>query len=282
MHTSSSPAIIQTSLRAVVERWLESDLKVELSRGCSKSVAVVAVPDPEFELRAVRCGDRHLIVARDSWTPQLLRLCETLEPDLLFSIFGAYELGRVAVPNGFGVWGPTWWLFADKSSWHPREQHQAVQLSTEEQAQIDFEIFWHCYPVDECVAAFGIHGDDRLLALATVADKGQPFMEIGVDVVPGEKTRGLGSSVISAAGNWILDQGCLPMAGVGPFNVPSARALRGAGLAYGFTDLVTSPGPFRIPPQPLGKPTPTAELLDHYPMWAMNPDIRQRREHCAD
>lgn len=268
--------MIQASLRPAVESWLESDLQVELSRGGTANVSIVPVPDPEFELRAVRCGDRNLIVTRDTWTPQLQQVCGTLEPELLFSVFGAYELGRVAVPRGFGVWGPTWWLFGDESTWRPRLHHDVNSLTAEQHSQIDFEIFWHCYPLDESVAAFGIQVDDRLLALATVGDRGRPFMEIGVDVAPGQQTRGLGSSVISAAGNWILDQGCLPMAGVGPFNVPSARALRGAGLAYGFSDLVAAPGPFRVPPQPLGKPIPEAELQDHYPAWAMNADIRPR------
>ena len=267
--------MIDAALRSTVERWLESHLNVELSRCGIETIPVVAVPDPAFELRAIRFGDRHLVVARDSWTPQLQQVCATLEPDLLFSVFGAYELGRVAVPRGFGIWGPTWWLFADESSWRPRVGHQVASLSAEQCSQIDFGIFWHCYPADECVASFGIYRDDRLVALATVGDRGQPFMEIGVDVVRGQQTRGLGSSVISAAGNWILDQGHLPVASVGPFNVPSTRALRSVGLAYVFSDLVAASGPFRVPPQPLGKPIPEADLLDYYPTWAMNPDIRR-------
>lgn len=267
--------MIDAALRSTVERWLESHLNVELSRCGIETIPVVAVPDPAFELRAIRFGDRHLVVARDSWTPQLQQVCATLEPDLLFSVFGAYELGRVAVPRGFGIWGPTWWLFADESSWRPRVDHQVASLSAEQCSQIDFGIFWHCYPADERVASFGIYRDDRLVALATVRDRGQPFMEIGVDVVRGQQTRGLGSSVISAAGNWILDQGHLPVASVGPFNVPSTRALRSVGLAYVFSDLVAASGSFRVPPQPLGKPIPEADLLDYYPSWAMNPDIRR-------
>ena len=267
--------MIEFSLLSKVEVWLESHLGIELSRGGTENVPVVAVPNPELEFRAVRFGNRHLVVARDSWTPQLRQVCATLEPDLLFSVFGAYELGRVAVPRGFGIWGPSWWLFADKSSWRPRVDHVVTLLSADQCSRIDFEIFWHCYPADECVASFGIYRDDRLAALATVGDRGQPFMEIGVDVTREHQTRGLGSSVISAAGNWILDQGCLPMASVGPFNVPSARVLRSVGLAYVFSDLVAASGPFKVPPQPLGKPVPEADLLDHYPTWAMNPDIRR-------
>ena len=274
--------MIEASLRSTVEAWLESHLNVELSRCSMDNIPVVAVPDPEFELRAIRFGDGHLVVACDTWTPQLQQVCAALEPDLLFSVFGAYELGRIAVPRGFGIWGPSWWLFADESSWRPRVDHEVTSLSAEQCSQIDFEIFWHCYPGDECVAAFGIYRDDGLVALATVGDRGQPFMEIGVDVVRGEQTRGLGSSVISAAGNWILDQGSLPAASVGPFNVPSARALRSVGLAYVFSDLVSASGPFRVPPQPLGKPIPEAELIDHYPTWAMNPDIQRCKQRRPD
>ena len=267
--------MIDDSLRSIVEEWLESHLTTSLSQGSAERVRVVALASPEFALRAIRFGEKHLIVARDSWVPELESVCASLDPDLLFSVFGTYELARVAMPRGCAVWGPTWWLFADESSWRPRVTDAAIQLAGNQHAQVDFDLFWHCYPPEESVAAFGIYRDD-LAALATVKDLGRPFMEIDVDVAPGSQERGLGSSVVSAAGNWILSQGRLPVASVGPFNVPSARTLRGVGLAYGFSDLISRPGPFRVPPQPLGKPLPNADLANHYPDWAMNRDIRPR------
>ena len=259
-----------------VKTWLKDRQQIPLSLGSTDQVPVIGLPDPKFEVRAVSCDGHYLIVARDSWTSELGQVCANLEPELLFSVFGAYELGRVAVPRGFSIWGPSWWLFADQTSWHSRISHDIVQLSAAELAKADQEVFWHCYTSTEAVAAFGICLGGDLRALATVRDLGQPFMEIGVDVAPNEQTKGFGRSVVSAAGDWILQQGCFPVAGTAPFNIPSARVLRSVGLAHGFSDMVAMTGPFRVPPQPLGKPTTDADLVDHYPEWALNSDIRRR------
>ena len=77
-------------------------------------------------------------------------------------------------------------------------------------------------------------------------------------------------------GDWIIGNGGIPMATVGPFNAPSVRTLRAVGLRYAFTTSVAMEGPFRIPPQMLGSPLPDAEVYDFYPRWAMNRKIRPR------
>ena len=97
-----------------------------------------------------------------------------------------------------------------------------------------------------------------------------------MDVIPQAKGRGLGRAVVAAAANWIIGNGGIPMATVGPFNVPSVRTLRAVGLRYAFTTSVTMEGPFRIPPQMLGSPLPDAEVYDYYPRWAMNRKIRPK------
>ena len=95
-----------------------------------------------------------------------------------------------------------------------------------------------------------------------------------MDVVPGAKGRGLGRSVVTAAAQWILKNGRTVMASVGPPNVPSARTLRSVGLRYLMSDLRGVEGPFRVPPQSLGRPYPGAPIYDSYPRWAVNQDIQ--------
>jgi GNAT superfamily N-acetyltransferase len=155
------------------------------------------------------------------------------------------------------------------------QHNRAVKVVPSELAGIDWEIFWHC-PRDDSLAGFAVFEEDEVAALATVSDQGDPVWEIGMDVVLDAKGRGLGRAVVSASAAWILRQGKTPMASVGPFNIPSARTLRSVGLRYLISDIRGKEGPFRVPPQPLGRPHPGADLYDYYPGWAMNRDIQPR------
>ncbi|MDP6823646.1 MAG: hypothetical protein QF554_10175 [Dehalococcoidia bacterium] len=152
-----------------------------------------------------------------------------------------------------------------------------MALATDELAEVDFELFWHCFGPGS-LASFGVYRGVEMVALATVKERGRPFMEIGVDVVQGVQASGLGSAVVSAAGTWILEQGWFPLATVAPFNVPSTRTLRRVGLEYGMTEMSGVAGPFRVPPQPIGRPLPNTDIYDYYPDWAMNRGIRPRSE----
>ena len=263
---------------ASIQPWIEERQGVPLSAAGVDPVPVVAVeeqaPDA-LPLRAVRVGDKAIVTARPSWVERLRPVVESLHTDLLFSTLGAYELSRVTLPDGVGVWGPSWLFFADEASWRPVEDDRPLQLSRPELAEVDYGVFWHCED-DRPLAGFGIFEDGRLVALATVRDEGDPVWEIGMEVAPDSKGRGLGRAVVSAAGRWILDNGRLILASTAPFNVPSARTLRSLGLRYVLSDMKGQEGRFRIPPQPLGSPHPGAEVYDHYPRWAMNQEIRPR------
>ena len=139
----------------------------------------------------------------------------------------------------------------------------------------DASIFWHCH-WHQAAACFGIPINGELVALATVNDRGGSVYEIEVDVAPANGLSGLGRAVVSAAGRWILQQGGLILATTAPWNIPSARLLRSVGLRYVLCDMVGQRGPFRVPPQPLGKPRPDTNLQNHYPDWAINQQIQPR------
>ncbi|MCH7594158.1 MAG: hypothetical protein IIB27_06590 [Chloroflexi bacterium] len=273
----------------IIRDWLEERSGVFFEAAGDQTSPVVARPasagGDDAGLRAVRMDGRSIVVARKEWVEPLQRIVAGLHPDLLFTTFGAFELSRVTIPDGVSVWGPNWYLFADRESWNGSADARVVAMTADQLSEVDFELFWHC--VAGSAAAFGVYSrlgksqGERLVALATVKDRGEPFMEIGVDVAPGAKTSGLGSAVVSAAGTWILDQGRLPLATVAPFNVPSTRTLRRVGLEYRFTEMSGVPGPFRVPPQPIGRPLPDIDIYDYYPEWAMNRDIRPRSEMPA-
>jgi len=265
-------AMPSSALKHAIKEWQESRLGVSLRAASPDSVPVVGVSG-DAGITAVRLDSRSIIVARDGWVDSLKQLTAGMHPDLLFTPFGAYELSRVTLPHQMSVWGPNWYMFADSESWRGRVDDRVAELSTARLDEVDFELFWHCYGPGS-LAAFAVHQGDRLIALATVKDRGEPFMEIGVDVLQGVQASGLGSAVVSAAGTWVLEQGRLPIATVAPFNVPSTRTLRRVGLEYGMTEMTGVDGPFQVPPQPIGTPLPDAEIYDYYPDWAMNRSIR--------
>ncbi len=259
-----------------VQPWIEGQLGFPLSDMAVDTVPVLAA-DPKISdppLRALRVGERAAIVARPVWVGPLKEIANSLHPDLLFSVFGAYELSRITLPDGVGVWGPVWYLFADRTCLRPPGDIRPVRLEPSDLADVDYRLFWHCSP--ESLAGFGVFDRDRLIALATVWDVGNPVWEIGMDVLPDAKGTGLGRAVVAAAARWIVENGRLVLATTASFNVPSARTLRAVGLRYLFSALNGTEGLMNLPPQPLGLPYPDATVHNLYPEWAMNKVIRPK------
>ncbi len=258
--------------------WLDEKLGVSLSLASSAPVPVYE-SEPRrsgpLALWAVRVGERAIVTARRQWVDALGPLVAGLTQDELFSTFGAYELARVLLPDGFGVWGPSWYFVADDNYFRPVHDARPVKLDADELAKtVDFRIFWHCFP-GEAMVSFGIfEAEHRLIALATVRAEDDRLWEIGVDVAPEAKGRGLGRAVVSAAGHWILSHNRIIFATTAPWNVPSARLLRSLGLQFTMASMVGVKGPFRVPPQPLGSPYSGAEIYNYYPDWAVNKAIK--------
>ena len=226
-------------------------------------------------LFAIKLGARAGVVARPEWVDLLRPIVADLDPDLLFSTFGTYELARVTLPHGVTVWGPSWFFLADERTWRPVDGLKVKQLEQSEMAEVDYNIFFNCFPA-EAMAGFGVFDGARPIALAGVRDYGDPVWEIGMNVAGEAQGRGLGRAVVSAAVGWTLDNCKLALAITGAFNVPSARTLRSVGFRYMFSRVYGADGVFQVPPQALGRPYPSAEVYDYFPRSAMNRDILPR------
>ena len=267
-------------IEVLVERvrpWMRDRLGVPLSEMRSGPPPVVAA-DPAkagLPLRAVRLGNETVLAAREEWVEPLREVVRTLDPDVLFSTFGAFELARVTLKDGVSIWGPDWYLFGDERTVIATADNRPVYLEPSALQDFDYSVFWHCDP--DALAGFAVLDGDDLLALATVIDDGDPFWEIGMEVAPGAQGRGLGKAVVAAAARWILDNGKLVVASVAPFNTPSARTLRSVGLHYVFSSMRGSEGDTRVFPQQLGLPLSGAPVYNHYPDWAINKAILPKR-----
>ena len=109
-------------------------------------------------------------------------IVESLGPEQLISTFGTYEIARVTLPDGVGIWGPSWYLFTDISDRKPGENRSVSMLSAGDLDGVDPEIFWHSV-FDGAVCHFGVREEGRIVALAGVKDVGDPVLEIGKAVV---------------------------------------------------------------------------------------------------
>ena len=260
-----------------LEPWIEGYLGAWLSAlgGPRTPVVVRQQAHGGDPLTALKLGERAaVVVTYPEWSAKLRPVVDRMHTDVLFSAFGCYELARALSEEGISVWGPNWHLFGDEAAVMaaPQPVPDTVKpVPPAELAEVDFDLFWHCRL--NSVAAFGVYEDGDMAALATVVDRGDPVLEIGMEVAPGAKGKGLGRAVVAAAARWIVENGSVALATVAGFNVPSARTLRSVGLEYLFMDLEGKRGPVMVPPQTLGAPYPGAEVYDYYPRWAMNQDI---------
>ncbi|NQW18781.1 MAG: GNAT family N-acetyltransferase [Chloroflexi bacterium] len=261
----------------LVRPWIEDTLGCPFPNVGSGPL-VVETPDHAQPLFGVRRDMDAAFSVREQWIDPVGDLARDLHPDLLFSVTGSYDLSRITLPDGVAVWGPAAYYAADESTWSPISGNTAVRLTPEQVAAVDTRIFWHCEGADTGIAHFGVYEQEQLVALTSVKDHGFKVHEIGIDVLPEAKSQGLGSNVLSATGDWILEQGATIIASVALWNVPSGRNMRRRGLRYVFNNMLGSVGPFKVGPQPLGTPLPGMTMVDLYPKWAMNKAIVERVE----
>ncbi len=263
-----------SNLIEALRPWLDEKIGAKLDLASSDPIPIYETePSCASALFAARVGERGLVAAQRQWLAPLKPIVANLTLEELFSTFGGYELARVSLPDGYGVWGPSWFYVGDTDCFRDVGDNRPVQLSADELAEtVDHRIFWHCFEA-EAMTGFGIFEDGKLASLATVRAEADTVWEIGVDTAPEVKGRGLGRAVVSAAGRWILENNRFVFASTAPWNVRSARTLRSVGLQFIMSVMIGMPGPFYAPPQPLGSPYPGAEVYNYYPDWAINKEI---------
>jgi len=263
-----------------VVAMIESTMGAGLDAFGSDPIPVVGRPADAGgpPLAAIRLDRGSLVSARNDWLEALRPVVTKMHPDMLFSTRGAYELARVTQPDGHSAWGPVFFYFGDASTWNDPKDPGVVRLGPDDLAEVDFARFWHCY-FGEAHDGYGVIEDGELVALAAVIHHDEGVEEIGMDVMPEARGRGVGRAVVGAAGSAIIERGNLVLATTSPWNIPSARTLRSAGLRFSYSQMMSFDGfdgAFPMPAQPLGRPYPGARMVNYYPAWAMNQDVEPR------
>ena len=181
------------------------------------------------------------------------------------------------MPSGYGVWGPTWFLFTDRFCTDFSKNINVIDIKKEELLKIDNKIFWHV-PIQESIKSYGIYKNSNLVAVSSIQHRGDDVYEISMDVHPDAQSSGLGKALVSKSVNYIISLGKIAMASVGVFNIPSNRTLRSLGMEHLITDMKGLPGDFMVEPQSLGEPIPGCKVINRYPFWAMNQNIKENLE----
>ena len=168
--------MINTRLLNIVRPWIEQYLGFPYSAmsECAVPVLALSVNTLDSPLRAIKVGNKAALATCREWAERLTPIVDDLSIDMLFSVLGAYNLARVTLPYGVGIWGPIWYFFADEETWQPYDNdNRLVQLRPSDLTNLDYELFWHCSP--DSLAGFGIFDAGRLTALATVWNSGDPM-----------------------------------------------------------------------------------------------------------
>ena len=230
--------MINRNLLERVRPLIEASLGYALPEKSGASIPMGVTPEgePDGSFFAVRVDDVLAASARSEWHDGLRTILDDIHPDLLFSIAGSYEFSRITLPDGVAVWGPVPCYVADENTWRSVNDERVVRLTDSQLSEVDWDVFWHCAESDS-LAYFGIYEGDRLVSLSSVSERGYGVNEIGVDAVQGSQGRGLGSGVVGAAGDWILENGSTPFASAADWNIASGRNLRRLGLTYTYSKL---------------------------------------------
>ncbi len=230
-----------------------------------------------FPFRAVKINGKTAFTANKYIIKNLEPIISKLSTDEIFSTFGSFELSKITLPFGYGVWGPTWFMFTDTFCFDFSKDINIIDINEIEILKIDNKIFWHV-AIQESIKSYGVYKNNNLIAVSTVQDRGDDVYEISMDVHPNAQSSGLGKALVSKAVNYVISLDKIAMASVGIFNIPSNRTLRSVGMEMLITDMKGLPGDFMIEPQPLGEPAPGYTVLNRYPYWAMNQNIKENFE----
>ncbi|MFL2763926.1 MAG: GNAT family N-acetyltransferase [Dehalococcoidia bacterium] len=248
-----------------------SDLMVN-----QKYISELSIEYP-FPFRAVKINGKTAFTANKHILKKLEPIISKLSTDEIFSTFGSFELSKITLPFGYGVWGPTWFMFTDTFCFDFSKDINVIDINEIEILNIDNKIFWHV-AIQESIKSYGVYKNNNLIAISTVQNRGDDVYEIAMDVHPNAQYSGLGKALVSKAVNYVVSLDKIAMASVGIFNIPSNRTLRSVGMEMLITDMKGLPGDFMIEPQPLGEPARGHTVLNRYPYWAMNQNIKENFE----
>lgn len=247
--------MVTANLDVRVQIHLEEKLGVPFSGFPASGAEVRESPKRtdkrESRLFIIRIGDT-------AWATAIPRVATVLSPIInsltvseLFSPLGLAELSRALGPEdtdaltlGFD------YTLTDVRDFRPApERHAAVALTRKGISPDAFHCELDNLPPqpdsDDCVWAFACYRDDaettelakfgpNCVSAAAVFWKSDGLVEVGVGTAEPFRGQGYALAVVSAATQFILDQGAVAWYGAEATNIPSLRIARRLGYRFGW------------------------------------------------
>ena len=191
------------------------------------------------DLQIVTMGAGVVVSATPRWIPWVTELFCNLEPDEEFSPRVLGEVSRRVSRHAFRLHGPYPYNVTSNQDWRHLETPSgyAIDLGGAELSEQLNPVFWPnvvsprstAQGRPNVVTAVAIHGEKVVAAAAAITDS-DILWQIGIDVQPEHRGRGLAAVLTSRVARAVLDHGKVPFYGSRVDNIASRRTAQSAGF----------------------------------------------------
>lgn len=208
-------------------------------------------PQPEHILLITGMGTSVVVSTTKSWMPWVAELFRDVSPGDAFSPRVLSEAAKRASRDKYDLHGPYHYgvTCSEDLRLHDTPTGYSIEVGGPELAQSLEHADWpnaipprageHRRRVD--IAAVATQGE-TVVGVATATDDSDVLTQIGVDVHPGHRRRGLGAALTSRLADDILRRGRVPYYGAATDNTASLRTARSAGFELCWTAAFTKEG----------------------------------------
>ena len=208
-------------------------------------------PQPEHILLITGMGTSVVVSATMPWMSWVAELFQGVSPGDAFSPRVLSEVAERASRDKYDLHGPYHYgVTCDEDlKLHDTPSGYSIEVGGPELVQSHEHTDWpnaipprageHQRRVD--IAAVAIR-DEAVVAMATATDDSDVLTQIGIDVHPGHRRRGLGAALTSQVADNILRRGRVPYYGAAADNTASLRTARSAGFELCWTAAFTKEG----------------------------------------
>ena len=196
-------------------------------------------PLREESLQLVTMGTRVVVSATPRWIPWVTEIFRDVEPDEAFSPRVLGEVSRRVSRQAFRLHGPYPYNVTSNQDWRHLEtpSEYAIDLGGAELSEQLNPAFWPnvisprapAQGRPNVVTAVAIRGEEVVGAAAASTDS-DALWQIGVDVQPEHRGRGLGAVLTSRVAGAVLARGKVPFYGSRVDNIASRRTAQSAGF----------------------------------------------------
>ena len=201
------------------------------------------------DLHIVTMGTGVVVSATPRWIPWVTKLFCNLEPDEAFSPRVLGEVSRRVSRQAFRLHGPYPYNVTSNQDWRHLETPSgyAIDLGGAELSEQLNPAFWPnvisprapAQGRPNVVTAVAIRGEEVVGAAAASTDS-DALWQIGVDVQPEHRGRGLGAVLTSRVAGAVLARGKVPFYGSRVDNIASRRTAHSAGFYPSWVEVYTT------------------------------------------